>query len=123
MSALQTQLNLLIAELQVLLRQALAQGITIPAGASQFLTGTTGTTFANDLRFGLRNADVQQIQIYLNAHGFRVAASGAGSSGNETTYFGSATRSALAAFQKSVGISPAVGYFGPKTRAYVNSHP
>ncbi len=36
-------------------------------------------------------------------------------------YFGGLTRAALAEFQKSVGITPASGYFGAKTRAYIHS--
>ena len=38
-----------------------------------------------------------------------------------TGYFGALTQKALAAFQSANGISPAAGYFGPKTRAFVNS--
>jgi peptidoglycan hydrolase-like protein with peptidoglycan-binding domain len=45
----------------------------------------------------------------------------AGSLGYETQYFGRNTQMALAKFQKSVGIAPAVGFFGPITRAYVNA--
>jgi glycosyltransferase involved in cell wall biosynthesis len=44
-----------------------------------------------------------------------------GSQGNETTKFGPATKAALIKYQKAKGISPAAGYFGPKTRASVNS--
>ena len=36
-------------------------------------------------------------------------------------YFGNLTKSAVAAYQTSVGITPAVGYFGPITRAKVNA--
>ena len=32
-------------------------------------------------------------------------------------YFGNLTKAAVAAYQTSVGITPAVGYFGPITRA------
>jgi len=121
-------LNSLITQLRLLLQQAQAQGLTLPTGAAQFLAGLTGgttggTAFTRDLSLGSRGEDVRQLQAYLNAHGFPAAASGPGSPGNETTYFGAATRSALAAFQASVGISPASGYFGPLTRAYVNGHP
>lgn len=37
--------------------------------------------------------------------------------------FGPITQKALAQFQASVGITPAIGYYGPITRAYVESHP
>lgn len=125
--ALQAQLlNLLITQLQILLRQAQAQGIAFPAGAAQFLPSASSTTsfsFENNLGFGAVGSDVSALQHALNARGFTVAASGPGSPGNETTYFGPATRNALIAFQKSVGISPARGYFGPISRAYINSHP
>jgi peptidoglycan hydrolase-like protein with peptidoglycan-binding domain len=39
-----------------------------------------------------------------------------------TKNFGTLTYNALMEFQKKAGITPASGYFGPKTRAYVNSH-
>jgi peptidoglycan hydrolase-like protein with peptidoglycan-binding domain len=67
--------------------------------------------------------DVLALQKLLNANGFTLAASGAGSPGNETTYFGALTRAALAKFQAANGISPAAGYYGPITRAYIAAHP
>jgi hypothetical protein len=42
---------------------------------------------------------------------------GHGSVGMETSFFGGLTRAALVKYQKAKGITPAVGYFGPKTRA------
>ncbi len=39
-----------------------------------------------------------------------------------TSYFGVLTRAALAEFQANVGISPALGNFGPITRAYLSMH-
>jgi peptidoglycan hydrolase-like protein with peptidoglycan-binding domain len=64
--------------------------------------------------------DVKALQIYLNTHGYTITSSGPGSSGQETNRFGGLTRAALAKFQKGKGISPAAGYFGPKTRAAMN---
>jgi peptidoglycan hydrolase-like protein with peptidoglycan-binding domain len=72
------------------------------------------------LELGDTGEDVRALQEYLNAHGFPVALSGAGSPGDETNYFGLATQAALAKFQQTNGISPAVGYFGPKTRAFIS---
>lgn len=76
--------------------------------------------FTRDLTVGSNGLDVLALQKYLNTHGYPVAKVGAGSPGNETTYFGPLTKTALAAFQAAKGITPSVGYFGPKTRAYIN---
>jgi len=73
--------------------------------------------FTRDLEFGMEGGDVRQLQQFLNAEGFTLAESGAGSPGNETNYFGSLTRAALSRYQTSNSISPAAGYLGPITRA------
>lgn len=74
-----------------------------------------------DLEFGDRGEGVRLLQQYLNARGFTVAQTGAGSPGNETAFFGPATRNALARFQEANGITPAVGYYGPITRATIQN--
>jgi hypothetical protein len=74
-------------------------------------------TFTKDLSFGMSGPEALLLQRYLNSHGFIVSVTGAGSPGNETSYFGSATRSAVVRFQKASNVTPAVGYFGPKSRA------
>jgi hypothetical protein len=79
--------------------------------------------FTRNLTVGSVGQDVMSLQVYLNINGFTLAATGAGSPGNETMYFGARTKAALAAFQAAHGIQPAVGYFGPITRAWVNGHP
>ena len=78
-------------------------------------------SFTRDLTVGSKGDDVQSLQVWLNSKGYTVSVSGPGSSGNETMYFGPATRAAVAKYQAASGISPAVGYFGPKTRASVNA--
>lgn len=93
------------------------------------LLGTSSTdagvplmsSFTRDLEAGIVGDDVKALQVFLNTHGYIVAKSGAGSLGNETTRFGSATKAALVKFQKAKGIMPAAGYFGPKTRAAVKA--
>ena len=82
-----------------------------------------GTSFSRSLQVGSSGADVKTLQVYLNTHGYIIASSGAGSPGNETMRFGAATKAALVKFQKAAGITPASGFFGALTRAYVNSHP
>jgi peptidoglycan hydrolase-like protein with peptidoglycan-binding domain len=99
----------------------------IPASAGMTDgTGMTNSTFTRDLTIGSTGADVKALQQFLNAHGFTVSSSGAGSSGNETTYFGPATKAALIKFQEYYDISISnsiingLGYFGPVTRGKVN---
>lgn len=78
--------------------------------------------FMRDLDIGSEGEDVRALQEYLNSAGFYVSSSGAGSPGNESTYFGPATQDALSRFQRAKGISPAAGFFGVITRTYINEH-
>jgi CSLREA domain-containing protein len=72
--------------------------------------------FQKDLYSGMIDSDVLELQKCLNANGFILTASGAGSPGNETTKFGQLTREALIRFQKANNLNPADGYFGLATR-------
>jgi hypothetical protein len=92
--------------------------------------GTGGTmtssacpyTWNTNLTVGSTGADVMALQKFLNSNAAtQVAASGAGSPGNESTYFGSLTKAAVAKYQTANGISPAAGYVGPLTRASLNA--
>ena len=91
--------------------------------ASLLGTGTSPSPvgFTRNLKTGMTGEEVRQLQRFLNARGFAVALTGAGSPGQETDYFGPATRSALAKFQAAHGIAPAAGYFGPKTRDFITT--
>jgi peptidoglycan hydrolase-like protein with peptidoglycan-binding domain len=109
---LQAQIASLLAQIQALQAQlAAAQGGSVPAT----------TSFTRDLTVGSTGSDVKALQQWLNANGYTVAASGVGSSGNETTYFGTLTKNAVAKYQLAKGITPPAGYFGPKTRASVGA--
>jgi peptidoglycan hydrolase-like protein with peptidoglycan-binding domain len=97
-----------------------AEQIPLPQPVTPMATSTlsiASTTFTRDLTIGSEGDDVKNLQVYLNSHGFPIAPTGAGSSGYETGYFGILTQAALARFQKANGITPAIGYFGPVTRA------
>ena len=69
--------------------------------------------FNTDLTMGSKNSDVSSLQAVLISNGYSIPAGATG-------YFGAQTRSALAAWQSATGISPAVGYFGPISRAALN---
>ena len=72
------------------------------------------------MTIGSTGSDVKALQVFLNTHGFTVASSGNGSLGNESTYFGPATKAALVKFQKDHGIT-ATGFFGPLTRTAIEA--
>lgn len=74
------------------------------------------------LDFGMTDAQVKELQKFLNKQGFLVSSSGAGSPGSETEYFGPATQAALQKFQKAQGIvstgtatTTGYGRLGPQT--------
>ncbi len=75
------------------------------------------TTITRNLTLNAVGEDVRTLQKFLNARGYTVATTGSGSLGNETTFFGPATRAAVVRFQLAQSISPAAGYVGPLTRA------
>jgi hypothetical protein len=90
-----------------------------PAAGS--VTSEAVHVFKANLTTGSLGSEVRALQMFLNAHGYTIVASGPGSPGNETSTFGQKTRLALIKYQKAKGITPASGYFGAKTRAAVNA--
>jgi hypothetical protein len=82
--------------------------------------GVEPITFKRNLETNMTGDDVKALQVFLNTHGYIITKSGPGASGSETNKFGALTRLALSKFQKANKISPAAGYFGPATRAFVN---
>ncbi len=83
--------------------------------------GIAALPFLNDLGAGTDHPDVRRLQHWLNCNGFPVAEAGPGSAGHETEHYGPLTAQAVANYQKASGISPAVGFTGPKTRASINA--
>lgn len=84
--------------------------------------------FSRTLSLGSRGEDVRALQKFLNIDSdTTVAVFGAGSIGNETNYFGPATKRAVIKFQEKyrsdilepIGLSFGTGFFGSGTRAKV----
>jgi hypothetical protein len=98
-----------------------------------YSAGITGTlssipVFTKTLNPGAHDPEVILIQQYLNAHGFTVAKSGVGSAGKESSYYGPATKAAIAKYQTAhakdtlapAGLKKATGNFGALTMAAFN---
>lgn len=98
--------------------QSVIDNISASLRGGSASAGSSGV-FTRDLQSGDMGDDVKALQIYLNTHGFILTDTGPGSPGQETVKFGAFTRIALGKFQAANGITPAVGYFGPKTRAFI----
>lgn len=85
------------------------------------VTSTAVSVFKSNLTVGSLGSEVKALQEFLNSHGYIIAISGVGSPGNETAEFGNLTKAALIKYQKANGITPSIGYFGPKTRNFINN--
>jgi hypothetical protein len=92
------------------------------------VTAVASAELTANLKLGSTGSQVLALQKLLNSAGFKIAKTGAGSPGQETSTFGPATRSAVQRFQcaqnivcKGTESSTGYGYVGAKTRAALNS--
>ncbi len=108
--------------------QILGQTSSSATSATNQATGLVppSMTFARNLGYLSKGADVTALQQFLNQNNFPVAPNGViGSPGHETTLFGLATKAALKKFQSQyktqIGISAATGALDTLTRNFINS--
>lgn len=102
------------------LGKVLGSGLLIVGGlvisTANVSAATPGCTFIRDLQMGVVGDDVKCLQKYLNDNGFAIATTGAGAKGKETGEFKALTEAALVRWQKANKLSPASGYFGPRSQ-------
>jgi len=118
-----------VARIQAIINQLMAQ-LAAMTGTSA-ITGVPSTfSFTKTLQFGATGDDVKYLQLILNSSAdTRIASTGVGSSGHETTYFGALTKAAAVKFQEKyasqvltpLGLSSGTGLVGSATRAKLNA--
>ena len=111
---------------ELLAQIALLQSQLLALQSGGTTTGTVpavcaGVTFSRNLTVGSTGSDVKCLQAVLNLSATtKVATTGAGSPGSETSYFGSLTLAAVKVYQSEHGWTPA-NQVGPLTRSALNA--
>jgi hypothetical protein len=100
-------------------------GAVSASAALNLPTQNCSYSFSTNMKLGSRGVDVMNLQKVLNMYPqTQVSASGAGSPGMETTYFGAATRAAANKFQAlhlvELGITAPTGNVFAGTRGLLN---
>ena len=114
---------------KILAKQTLLIVILTGLMLSPVLVFASPSIFTRNLRAGMRGEDVRELQKFLNTDvKTQVATAGFGSAGNETNYFGPATKRAVIKFQEKyrvevlvpIGLISGTGILGVKTREKIN---
>lgn len=101
------------AELQAMIDSLLSQIASLQAQMGQGGSSSC-TSIPAPLTVGSQGANVTALQNFMISQGQSIPAGATG-------YFGSQTQAALAGWQAANGVSPAVGYYGPITKAAVDA--
>ncbi|MFH1462610.1 MAG: hypothetical protein ABIG08_02890 [bacterium] len=125
---LQVQIDALLAQLATL--QSQLSGLDGGSTGTGTVSGCTITSFDRNLSQGMSGDDVKCLQIVLNSDAdTKLADSGAGSPGSETTYFGPITKAGAIKFQEkyadeilaSWGLTSGTGFVGSTSRTKLNT--
>lgn len=106
----------IVAQLHSLIARFVAQGGELSPLMKTFLElyPNLPSGEARDLEYGMQGEDVRALQVLLIGQGYSIPAGATG-------LFLEQTQTALAAYQAAKAINPALGYFGPITRAFMKA--
>ena len=107
-----------VAQMQSLL---VSLGAQLQALEAQEEQASFPYVFTRNLQYGMTGTDVHELQLFLVEEDKGPAAKALAAHGT-TNYFGVLTTATLIEFQKSVGVTPHSGFFGPITRGWVRAH-
>jgi len=122
---LRSKIQEIMSQLQILMTELVKL-----KGETSFANIPSDFSFSHNLQIGMSGVDIKYLQILLNSDlETRLTNLGVGSSGQETSFFGSLTKSAVTKFQEKYaneilipyGISNGNGFVGENTRAKLNS--
>ena len=119
-----------VAELIALIQQLQIKLARLRGEKSAISGIPAGFVFTKNLTLGSKGDDVKYLQIVLNSDSStQLSATGVGSRGNETTYFGPLTKAAVIKFQNKYasevltpwGLMKGTGFVGKTTRTKLNN--
>jgi hypothetical protein len=104
--------------ISTLIDSLVSQGIITTEQATlikALLNNNNNNPYTRDLTLNTEGDDVKQLQQFLISKGYTIPA-------GPTGFFGAQTEQALIKFQQDNNITPAIGYFGPITRNFINNN-
>ena len=115
-------IDFVLANYQTELKKAKLAGIELPKEIDEqvVVANTVGATAYGDLDLNSTGPLVTKLQDFLIKESVGPAGKALADNGS-TGFFGPMTQKALAEYQKANGITPATGYYGPKTRAFIQA--
>jgi hypothetical protein len=103
--------NLVTQNVITLAQAELIKALLTPT-APALPTTPNNTTYTRDLDLNSQGDDVLKLQQFLISKGYSIP-------NGPTNFFGPQTQAALANYQRDNNITPALGYFGPVTRSFI----
>jgi hypothetical protein len=114
-SGINTLISKLVSDGTITQAQAeLIKALLTPTAPASPTQASNNTTYTRDLDLNSQGEDVLKLQQFLISKGYSIP-------NGPTNFFGPQTQAALANYQRDNNITPALGYFGPVTRSFIEN--